>query len=560
MEIDRYKGGIVFKWINKKEIYQKYNGVGKPQNLHSYINKLHVDYIATRSGVDIGNNIHGLFGNILNTDEVEMLELEVIEKYVQEVSNKNIDIFKTVISLKEEDAMQYGIINKENWKELIEERILEISKGFKIPINDMEWVASFHAKKGQPHCHLIVWNKNQDLSVKRKPYIFFNKIKAAIAKGVYKEELEAMYNIKDVAKKELGELSEQELKKYKDNLKEIYKNEDLLIRAVNTEETQNFVNKVLEKMKIGESIYIVNNSDPENFTKITRNSSEKFEFKNIGKKAILYKDNTYLEAVTFLSKFNDLKVISTDEELQKFLDKKKEEFENIESELKEIMPSVFSIPIISSNIKQENIEQIINKMAKLEKVTNSYKKGFIYQYQELEAKRIINEITLLLVNSNIDCKKQFTNYIDTCVKIDKVLQKVNTYKDYEKVKDVARYEMIKKVGNQLLKVIKETKTEEYIRKKQEWIEKREYWHQKHKQFEETQGEYQAKQELYEKQFQEINIRNLIQDVYKLLTEENMSKYQKYKRATKTFGDLSKREIKEMIKRNKSSGMDWYHEM
>lgn len=560
MEIDRYKGGIVFKWINKKEIYQKYNGVGKPQNLHSYINKLHVDYIATRSGVDTGNNIHGLFGNILNTDEVEMLELGVIEKYVQEVSNKNIDVFKTVISLKEEDAMQYGIINKENWKELIEERILEISKGFKIPINDMEWIASFHAKKGQPHCHLIVWNKNQDLSVKRKPYIFFNKIKAAIAKGVYKEELEAMYNIKDVAKKELGELSEQELKKYKDNLKEIYKNEDLLIRAVNTEETQNFVNKVLEKMKIGESIYIVNNSNPENFTKITRNSSEKFEFKNIGEKAILYKDNTYLEAVTFLSKFNDLKVIFTDEELQKFLDKKKEEFENIESELKEIIPSVFRIPIISSNIKQENIEQIINKMAKLEKVTNSYKKGFIYQYQEPEAKRIINEITLLLVNSNVDCKKQFTNYIDTCVKIDKVLQKVNTYKDYEKVKNVARYEMLKKVGNQLLKVIKETKTEEYIRKKQEWIEKREYWNQKHKQFEEAQGEYQARQELYNKQFQEINIRNLIQDVYKLLTEENMSKYQKYKRITKTFGDLSKREIKEMIKQNKSYGMDWYHEM
>lgn len=560
MEIDRYKGGIVFKWLNKEEIYNKYNGKGKEQNLQAYIDKLHVNYVATRSGVDNGYDVHGLFGNILDTDEVEMLELETIKKHIQDISKKNIDIFKTAICLREEDAMKYGFMNKKAWKDLIEERILEISKGFKIPINDMEWVASFHAKKERPHCHLIVWNKNQDLSVKRKPYIFFNKIKAAIAKGVYKEEVEAMYNIKDIAKKELGELSEKELKNYKDNLKEIYQNEDLLLRAVDTEETQNFVNKVLEKMKIGESIYIVNNSDPENFTKITRNSNEKFEFKNIGEKAVLYKDNTYLEAVTFLSKFNDLKVITTDEELQSFLDKKKEEFENIESELKEIIPSVFNIPIISSNIKQENVEQIINKMAKLEKVTNSYKKGFIYQYQEPEAKRIINEITLLLVNSNVDCKKQFTNYIDTCVKIDKVLQKINTYKDYEKVKDVARYEMLKKVGNQLLKVIKETKTEEYIRKKQEWIEKREYWNQKHKQFEEVQGEYQARQELYEKQFQEINIRNLIQDAYKLLTEENMSKYQKYKRATKTFGDLSKREIKELMRKNKNAGMDWYHEM
>ena len=74
----------------------------------------------------------------------------------------------------------------------------------------MEWIASFHAKKGQPHCHLIVWNKNQDLSVKRKPYIFFNKIKTAIAKSVYKEELEVMYNIKDVSKEILGKLSKEE--------------------------------------------------------------------------------------------------------------------------------------------------------------------------------------------------------------------------------------------------------------------------------------------------------------------------------------------------------------
>ena len=160
----------------------------------------------------------------------------------------------------------------------------------------------------------------------------------------------------------------------------------------------------------------------------------------------------------------------------------------------------------------------------------------------------------------MDCKKQFSNYIDTCVKINKVLQKVNTYKEYEKVRDSARYEMLKKVGNQLLKFIKETKTEEYIRKKQEWIEKKEYWNQQHKQFEEAKGKYQARQELYEKQFQEISIRNLIQDAYKMLTEENMSKYQKYKRATKTFGDLSKREIKEIIRKNKGAGIDWYNEM
>ena len=560
MEVDRYKGGVVFKWLNKEEIYNKYNGKGKPQNLQAYIDKLHVDYIATRSGVDNGIDVHGLFGNILGTEEVELLELDTIKKHIQNISNNNIDVFKTVISLKEEDALQHGFMNKKAWKDLLEERILEISKGFKIPLNDMEWVASFHAKKEKPHCHLVVWNKNQDLSVKRKPYIFFNKIKAAIAKGVFKEELEVMYNIKDVSKEQIGKLSKEEFEKYKENIKEIYNNKDLMLRAVSTEETQNFVNKALEDMKTDEIIYIVNNSDPDNFTEITKRDNNKFEFKNIGEKALLYKDNTYLEAVTFLSKFSDLRVMYSKEELQKFLDKKQEEFENIESELKEIMPSVFNTPIISSNIKQERIDEIINKIAKLEKVTNSYKRGFIYQYQEPEAKRIINEISLLLVNSNNDCKNKFTIYIDTCVKIDKILQKINTYKDYEKSKNTARYEMLKKVGNQLLKFIKETKTEEYARRKQEWFERKEYWNQRNKEYEEARGEYVARQEIYEKQLQEINIRNLIQDTYKLLSEENISKFQKYKRATRTFGDLSKREIKELMRRNKDAGIDWYHEM
>lgn len=71
-------------------------------------------------------------------------------------------------------------------------------------------------------------------------------------------------------------------------------------------------------MKINETIYIVNNSDPKNFTEIIRKDDSKFEFKNIGEKAILYKDNTYFEAVTFLSKFSNLKVINTKEDLQDF--------------------------------------------------------------------------------------------------------------------------------------------------------------------------------------------------------------------------------------------------
>lgn len=560
MEIDRYKGGVIFKWLNKNEIYAKYNGNGRPQNLQAHIDKLHTNYIATRSGVDTGFEIHGLFGNIDDNDEIELLELDTIKKYVQEISKKNIDIFKTVITLKHEDAMEHGYYNKQAWKELLDEKMPEIARAFKIPLNDLEWVAAFHAKKERPHCHLVVWNKNQDMSVKRKPFINFKQIKSAVAKGVFKEELKAIYEIKDLSKTLMGKLSKNEIDIYKEKLKEMYQNEDLLLNAVDTENTQNFVNKALEDMKRDDIIYIANNSDPENYTQIKKLNDEKFEFKNVGEKAVLYKDDTYLEAVTFLSKFSNLKVMKSENELKQFIQNRKEEFENIEGELKEIMPSIFNTPIISSNIKQENIEQIINKMAKLEEVSKSFKRGFIYKYQEPESKRILNEITILLVNSNKDCKNEFNRYVDTCVKIDKMLQKVDTYKEYEKIKNQARSEMIKKIGNQILKSIKETKTEEYKRKAAEWKEKREYWNFKNKEFEEKQAEFETRQQLYENQLRESNIRHLIQETYKLLSEENISRFQRFKRATRTFGDLSKREIKEMIKNSKSFGIDWYNEL
>ena len=559
MDIDRYKGGVIFKWINKNEIYAKYNGKGKSQNLQAHIDKMHTDYIATRSGVDTGFETHGLFGNILDTDEVEMLELDTIKKHIQNISKKNIDVFKTVISLKNEDAMEYGYFNKKSWKEMLEERMPEIARAFKIPLNDLEWVAAFHAKKDKPHCHLIVWNKNQDMSVQRKPFVNYKQIRSAVAKSVFKEELKAIYEIKDVSKSLLGKMSKNEVDNYKEDLKKLYQNEDLMLKAVNTENTQNFVNKALEDMKKDDVIYISNNSDPENYTQIKKIDNEKFEFKNIGEKALLYKDDTYLEAVTFLSKFSNLKVMKNEDELNEFIQNKKEEFKNVEDELKEIIPSLFSTPIISSNIKQENIEQIINKMAKLEEVSKSFKRGFIYKYQEPESKRILNEITMLLVNSNKDCKNEFNRYVDTCVKIDKMLQKVDTYKYYEKTKNQARNEMIKKIGNQILKSIKETKTEEYERKSAEWKEKREYWNFKTKEFEEKQGEYEARQLLYENQLRESNIRQLIQETYKLLSEESMSKFQRFKRATRTFGDLSKREIKEIIRNGRSSGFDWFGE-
>lgn len=40
--------GVLFKWINKEEIYNKKSGRGRPIEMEAYINKLNTNYIATR--------------------------------------------------------------------------------------------------------------------------------------------------------------------------------------------------------------------------------------------------------------------------------------------------------------------------------------------------------------------------------------------------------------------------------------------------------------------------------------------------------------------------------
>lgn len=557
MEKDRYKGGIIFKWLNQKEIYAKYNGKGRKYNLQAHIDKLHQDYIATRVGVDFGESTHGLFGYMYDTPEVEMLDLETIKARVGEMSKKNIDIYKTVISLKENDAVQYNMMSKKAWKDLLEKNILEIANQFKIPIENLEWTASFHNKKENPHCHLLLWNKEQNLEVKRKPFINYKAIRKIIAKEVYKEELKVLYDIKNISKKELENLSKDEINKYKEEVKNIYNNEDLMFNIVNTENAELYVNNVIKNMGINDKIYISSKSAPENYVEIYKINNEEYEFKNIGPKAILYKDKSYLETVQFLTNFEDLCIFDNKENLEEYKKSKQQETINIENELKEIIPTVFNIPIISVEINEEYLDAIIKKIIELEKVSNKYKKGFKYQYQTPMTKQVLDEISMLLLNVSNACKSEVENYIEICVNIDKVMQQIDNYEDYSKSRDKANKFVMNKIGNQILKFVKEMKTEEYERKKEEWKTKKEYWNKKNQKLQEKQVQFETRQELYEKQWQKINIQNIIKDTFIMLAQENLVQTSKYKRITKTFGDLSKREIIELVKKNKNKGFEWY---
>jgi len=549
MDKDRFSDGVFFKWLNQKEIYAKYDNKGRARKLQAYLDKLHEDYIATRPGADFGDDSHGLFGYILENNNVEKMELDQVKKYVEKLTLNDIDIQKTVISLSEADAIKYGYTTKEAWKNLIIERINEIAEEFGIKPENVEWTASYHSKKNNPHCHLLFWNKNQNLELQKKPYVRYKKIRKALAKTIFKLKLKSLYDIKNVSKKLIAEMTNEELAKYKNDLKEIYKNPDMKLRIVDTNREEQLILDSLKDLNIDEKLYICDIEEPTNFTEIKKIEVDKYEYKNFGEQAILYRENSYLDSAQFLANFSDLKVYKTIEELQNYINVKKQEHFDIENNLKEIMPDIFGIPIISNKFKEENFSILLSKIIKLKEISNDFEKGFKYQYQIPEVKMYVNEISKLILNSSEDCKNEFNEYIQASINASRILEEISNKKDYEKIKKIAERDMLNKMGNQILQLIKEVNLEEYLRKKQEWKDNT-------IKFQEAQGIKKANIEQEIKNIESKNARRIINDVFKMLSEENISHNAYYNRI-KNSTNLSKQAKREIYLKNRMKGsIDW----
>lgn len=549
MDKDRFSDGVFFKWLNQKEIYKKYDNKGRSIKIQAYLDELHEDYIATRPGADFGDDLHGLFGYINGNSNVEKIDLKDIKKYVANKTLSNIDIYKTVISLSESDAIQYGYTTKNAWKDLIIERINEIGEQYGIKPENIEWTASYHSKKNNPHCHLLFWNKNQNLELQKKPFVRYKKIRKALSKSIFKLKLKSLYDIKNVSKKQIANLTNEELQKYKDKLKEFYKNPDIQLRIIDTDNEEKIIMDNLKDLELEHCIYICDIEDPNNFTEIKKIDIDKFEFKNCGEQSILYRQNSFLDTAEFLANFSNLKVFDSRSELEDYIAQKNKEHIDVENKLREIMPDIFGIPIISNKFKEQNFDIILNKIIELKRISNNFENGYKYKYQIPEIKMYINELSKLILNTSEDCKNEFDEYIQTSINVSRIIADIDNKKDYEKIRRRAESEMFNKIGNQIMQFVKEVSFEEYIRKKQEWIDNR-------IEYEENQGIMKANENIYLKRFESQNARKIINDIFQMLSEENISHNAYYNRL-KNSSNLSKQAKKEIYLKNRMKGnIDW----
>lgn len=163
-------------------------------------NTAHIKYIGERKGTLIQEEKnHGLFG-IINGTNAEKQSMKEIQDYIFEKTENNTNMYRSIISLSAEDAINKGFDEFSKWEELIRSQIPKFSEMLNIKIQNIEWAASVHMKKSNPHCHILFYDKEQKI---KEPFInqqISTQLRNDIIKEIYENDFETLYNVKNIAR------------------------------------------------------------------------------------------------------------------------------------------------------------------------------------------------------------------------------------------------------------------------------------------------------------------------------------------------------------------------
>jgi hypothetical protein len=198
-------------------------------------NVAHIEYIATRPGVDkslseadlrkeLDKGIeqamsddetylkyinerpqsHGLFG---------MDGIEDPEKVKEEIAANTGFIWRAVVSLKEEDAKELGYLTKDKWQDLVRAKAPDLAKEMGIKLGNLRWAGAVHMANGHPHVHLMIWEKNPEKVSGVISKVAIENIHKMYTDEVFKEEKFRIMNeknvmrdlIRDLAKGDMGQ-------------------------------------------------------------------------------------------------------------------------------------------------------------------------------------------------------------------------------------------------------------------------------------------------------------------------------------------------------------------
>ena len=163
----------------------------------------HLYYIATRKNAVINEYGSAIFGYYNYKNLEPDIQKKEVAKYIKAISQEKNNVYRGIISLREDDAIRLGYTNRKQWETMIQKNIQEIAKVVNIPFSRLEYCGVVHLKKGNPHLHYMFWDRNQKINRCYISEYQQNRIRDIITKGIYKEELQELYNERDTIKNDL---------------------------------------------------------------------------------------------------------------------------------------------------------------------------------------------------------------------------------------------------------------------------------------------------------------------------------------------------------------------
>lgn len=139
---------------------------------------------------------NGLFG-VINGKFSDSYSTVEMQKYVRKISTPHRNVFHSIFSFTPESAAEAGLNTLDDWENWVKYHISDIANCMNMKIENIEYLAAVHLKEGQPHVHIIWWDKQQQVLINKVDPLICDKIRIDAIRSTYHDQFVALHNNED---------------------------------------------------------------------------------------------------------------------------------------------------------------------------------------------------------------------------------------------------------------------------------------------------------------------------------------------------------------------------
>ncbi|WP_025845227.1 MobP3 family relaxase [Paenibacillus ehimensis] len=185
-------------------------------------NYVHIGYIATRPGAVRHENMsHGLFGKLCPGELQAFESWQEVARIARQISQEGKNMYRSVISLRTETALELGLFNFTDWQQYIEQHIVTLAAHNQIKTENLWWAAAFHNESGHPHIHVVFWDKRQTIMKNFTHPEVPNRIRKQLIKDTFAYKIKEFCSQRDQFKSGIKEVTDNIIEEFEAYLKRL---------------------------------------------------------------------------------------------------------------------------------------------------------------------------------------------------------------------------------------------------------------------------------------------------------------------------------------------------